>query len=417
MFKPVSIFIGLRYTRAKTRHHFISLISLVSTLGIALGVTVLITVLSVINGFDREIKKQIFDMVPPVTLNSMFGEINDWQSLQADIKSFSGIKGAAPFVNGQAMLTYENTSLPVMLVGILPDQENEVSALYQKMIQGKLANLIPNQFNMVMGEELAKKLNAKMGDNIIIATLQDSFSTSHITPHFTNIHIAGIFKAGGGALNFGSKIAFIHLNDAQKIFHLQNAVSGFHINIYDVYSAQAVSNMLQEQLSSNLRIWNWTDQLGDFFDNIRLTKTIMFFIFLLIITVAVFNLICTMVMVVKNKQADIAILRTLGATPKMILTIFVVQGSAIAFTGILLGTLGGLLLSYNISEFSTWIQTVSNTNLISSNIYFVNYLPAEIQWLDVWAIALAALLLSLMATLYPAWNASRLAPVEALNGG
>jgi len=266
----------------------------------------------------------------------------------------------------------------------------------------------------VLGEELANHLNVKIGDEIIAATPTTSLSITHMIPRFKKLIVVGIFQAGGGAFGFDAKLAYVHLQDAQELFTLNSAITGFHINIKNIYAAPQIAVDLQQQLSPMLRAGNWTEQLGDFFENIRVTKTIMFFIFILIIAVAVFNLISTMMMAVKNKTADIAILRTLGATPKIIMAIFMVQGIIIGMSGVLLGIIGGILLAHYISAFSIWIQKILHTQLISSSVYFVNYLPSELQWSDVWMISAAALILSLLATIYPAWNASRIEPVEAL---
>lgn len=415
MFRPVSIFIGLRYSRAKSRNQFISLISFISVFGIAIGITVLITVLSVVNGFDREIKKQIFDMISPITITSDDGQIENWRKLESIIKDSPNVKGVAPFISDQAMLTNSALTLPAMLIGILPEKEQGVSALSHKMIQGQLANLTAGKFGIVIGENLAKKLDVTLGDKITVATLQGSFSTTNMTPRFKKFTVAGIFHAGGGNMGFDSKMAFIHLQDAQQITSLHSGISGLHVNINNVYLAPAISQGLLNQLPPNLTAWNWTNQLGDFFENIRMTKTMMFFIFVLIIAVAAFNLICTMVMVVKNKQSDIAILRTLGATPQMILAIFIVQGLLIALCGTLLGILGGVALAWNVSALSTWIQDILHRELVSSSVYFVNYLPSELQWHDVWFISFVAIVLSLASSLYPAWKASRINLVEALN--
>lgn len=415
MFRPAIFFIGLRYTRAKSRHQFISLISFVSVAGIALGVTVLITVLSVINGFDREIKKQVFGMISPVTISSYTGRIDNWKSIENQVLENRLVSASAPFASGQAMLSFSNTTMPVMLVGILPGQEAGVSSLPEKMIQGQLSDLRAGKYGVVIGVDLAKKMGLKMGDEIIVATLKDSASATVITPKFRKFIVNGIFRAGGGALAFDSRMAFIHLNDAENFFSLGSAVSGLHVNIRDLYEAPRVASLLQSYLPADARAWDWTEQLGGFFENIRVTKTMMFFIFVLIIAVAAFNLICTMIMIVKNKQADIAILRTLGATPLMILMIFVIQGIGIALGGTLLGIGGGIILASNVSAISTWVQEALHMQLVSSQIYFVNYLPSELHWPDVWMISLVALVLSLIATIYPAWNAARVNPVEALN--
>lgn len=412
MFRPASVFIGLRYTRAKSRNQFISLISLISILGMALGITVLITVLSVVNGFDREIKKQIFDMVSPITVYSDVGKMQNWQEIESEIKKIPDVTASAPFVTGQAMLTNSATE-PAMLLGITPENENGISALSKKIIEGKLESLTPGRYGIVIGKDLAKKLDVTLGDDITVTTLKGSYSSS--TPRFKKFTVVGIFRAGGGALAFDSKMAFINLQDAQAFLSLGQAVSGLHLNIRDMYAAPVISENLRNTLAPNIGVWDWTNQLGDFFENIRTTKTMMFLIFVLILAVAAFNLICTMVMVVKNKQADIAILRTLGATPGMILNIFIIQGLLIAVGGTVLGIIGGVTLTYNVTALSVWVQNMLHMELVSSNVYFVNYLPTELQWNDVWFISLIALSLSLLATLYPAWNASRVEPVEVLN--
>jgi lipoprotein-releasing system permease protein len=304
--------------------------------------------------------------------------------------------------------------MPAMLIGILPEKENNVSALSQKIIQGNLANLTPGQFGIIIGKSLAQKLNVDVGDKIIIATLQGDLSTSNITPRFKKFTVAGIFRAGGGGLSFDSRMAFIHLQDAQELISLGSGISGLHINVDNVYSAPAIAETLLNQLPPTISAWDWTNQLGEFFENIRMTKTMMFFIFVLIIAVATFNLICTMVMVVKNKEADIAILRTLGATPAMVIVIFTVQGLLIALGGTLLGILGGVSLAWNVPALSVWIQDILHRELVSSNVYFVNYLPSDLQWHDVWFISLTALVLSLISSLYPAWKASKTILVDAL---
>jgi lipoprotein-releasing system permease protein len=414
MFRPAAIFIGLRYIRAQQRNQFVSLISLISMLGIALGVIVLITILSVLNGFDREIKKQIFSMVPPLTITSYTGQIMHWQEIEDSLKESPQLTGIAPLINGEALLSNSSQTQAAIITGIIPQQEKTVSALADKMIQGKLTDLIPGHFGIILGEDLATRLDIKVGDEITIATPKSNFSTNNMTPNFKKFTVTGFFRAGGGGFNFDAKFAFIHLADAQILFGIGSSITTFQLAINDIYNAPRIARVLQNQLPPILRVGNWTEQLGEFFENIRLTKTLMFFIFILIITVAVFNLISTMVMTVKNKENDIAILRTFGATPHTILTIFIVQGAAIGLGGTLLGIAGGILLAWNITAFSIWLQQVLHTQLISSSVYFVNYLPAELHWADVKIVSLTAMILSLLATIYPAWNASRIEPADAL---
>jgi lipoprotein-releasing system permease protein len=411
------IYIGLRYSFAKTRKHYVSLISLVSVLGIALGITVLITVLSVMNGFDREIKKQVFSMVSPITISGDPGPLYHWQKLYQTLHAYPDISAVAPFTSKQGMLTDLDMTQPVMLMGIIPSKERAVSGLAEKMLAGNLSSLKQGSDGIIVGKALADKLHVTLGDRITVAVLQISRSVNWdgpIVPRFQVFYVTGIFQAGGGSLDFDAKMAFIHLADSQKLFGLHSAISGFRLNIKDIYEAPHITHELQTQLSSDLQIWDWTAQLGAFFENIKTTKTILFFIFILFIAVALFNLICTMIMMVKDKQPDIAILRTLGATPMMVLAIFIIQGTTISAAGVAIGIMGGTLLASNISIISTWLQHCLHMQLLSSQVYFVNYLPSDLRWSDVAFICSVTLVLSLMATLYPAWNASRIEPAAAV---
>lgn len=413
MFRPVAIFIGLRYTRAKRRNHFISFISLMSMLGIALGVLVLITVLSVMNGFDTEIKKRVFSMVPAVTVSSVTNAITNWQDVENIIQKTPTVTAIAPYVSGEVMLTNEGLVSPVMLLGVDPKAEQRISQLANKMIAGNLSDLYAGGYNVILGEELAARLNAVVGDKITVITPQVSLSAAGVIPRFKRFRVSGIFYAGSG-FGFDNSFAFIHLTDAQKLFLMGTAISGIHVNIQNVYAASNISEQLAQRLGPSARVTNWTEQFGEYFRAVNMEKTMMFFILMLIIAVAVFNLVCTLVMVVNDKKADIAILRTLGATPKMIMSIFIVQGAIVGVIGTLLGVIGGMALAYNVTDVVNWIEHVFHVQFISSNIYFVNYLPSEIESKDIWKISAASLVLSLIATLYPAWQASRTEPVEAL---
>lgn len=413
MFRPAAIFIGLRYTRAKRRNHFISFISLMSMLGIAIGILVLITVLSVMNGFDREIKKRVFSMVPPVTVGSLMNALSNWEEIESIIQKMPNVTGTAPFINGQAMLTSGGLVSPAMITGIDPASEHKVSEVSDKMVSGKLSDLTPGSFNIILGEELANRLNAIPGDKITVMIPEASFTPAGAIPRFKRFNLVGVFRAGGG-FGFDMGYAFIHLNDAQRLFHLNSAVSGIYVNINDVYAAQSMSDKISSVLGPSARVLNWTQQFGEYFHAISLEKKMMFFILLLIIAVAIFNLVCTLVMVVNEKEPDIAILRTFGATPKMILMIFIVQGAIIGVIGTILGVIGGVLLASNVTAVVNFIEHVFHVQFLSSSVYFVNYLPSEIEWNDVWRISFAALSLSLVATLYPAFRAARTEPVEAL---
>lgn len=413
MFRPAAFFIGLRYTRAKRRNHFISFISLMSMFGIALGVIVLITVLSVMNGFDREIKKRVFSMWPPLTVSSVAGYVENWQDLEKILHDYPTILAMAPFVTGEILITNAGSVQPAMVNGIDPPAEKKISELHNKIVQGSLASLQPHSFGIVLGEELANRLDVTIGDKVTVISPQVSLSPAGVIPRFKRFTVTGIFRAGNG-FGFDMGLAYINLADAQKLFQMGSSVTGIHANIHNIYDAPALSLKLSRELTPTARIMNWTDQFGAFFSAVKLEKKMMFFILMLIIAVAVFNLVCTLVMVVNDKEADIAILRTFGATPKMIMTIFIVQGAIIGIIGTLLGLIGGIALAANVTPIVNWIEHVFHVQFIASSVYIVDYLPSEIQWLDVLKISLSALILSLLATLYPAWRASRTEPVEAL---
>lgn len=413
MFRPAAIFIGLRYTRAKRRNHFISFISFMSMAGIVLGVAVLITVLSVMNGFDREIKKRVFGMVPAITISSMTGYLANWEELQKIVQAVPGVTGSAPYVTAQVLLASSGNVQPAIVNGILPNEENSVSDLPEKIITGRLSALKPGQFGIILGENLASRLNASMGDKVTVVTPEVSLSPAGVLPRFKRFTVVGIFRAGNG-FGFDSGLGFIHLTDAQKLLGLRENVTGVQLSIRDIYAAPQISQTLMQQLTPTASISNWTDQFGAFFHAVSLEKTMMFFILLLIVAVAAFNLVSTLVMVVNDKEADIAILRTFGATPGTIMAIFIVQGGVVGLVGTLLGVFAGIELAWHVTEIVNWIEKVFHVQFLSSSVYFVDYLPSELLWGDVWRISVTALVLSLLATLYPAWRAARTEPVEAL---
>ncbi len=413
MFKPAALFIGLRYTRAKRRNHFISFISIISMVGIALGMTVLITVLSVMNGFDREIQKRVFTMVSPITISSMTGYVADWQSLQKLLSEYNVITGTAPFAQGEVLLNYSGSTQPVIINGVLPNEEKQVSALADKMVQGQLTDLQPGKFGIVLGENLAASLDAKLGDKITVVTPQVSLSPAGVIPRFKRFTVVGVFRVGNG-FGFDKSLSFVHLNDAQKLLGLGDNVTGLHVNIQQSAQAPAVAQMLASELTPSANISTWADQFGELFHAVQLEKTMMFLILLLILAVAAFNMVSTLVMVVSEKESDIAILRTIGATPAMVMSIFIVQGVIVGLCGTLLGLIGGVLLASNVTVIVNWIERVFHVQFLSSNVYFVNYLPSVIEWKDIAMISAASLFLSFIATIYPAWRASKLDPVESL---
>lgn len=382
-------------------------------LGIALGVTVLITVLSVMNGFDQEIRSRVLGMANQVTVTSLNAAIANWRPLQDKLDRSSGVVGVAPFVNGQGILINQGQTHPVMVIGVLPDQEQHVSTIAQKVTSGDFSHLVPGKFGVALGEKLAASLGASVGDKISLMIPAAAVTPMGIMPRFKVFTVVAVFKVGTG-FGFDTDLAFLNLKDAQTLFQLGDAVTGLRLKLQDFYAAPQISQELAKQLPPTYLITNWTDDYGSLFHAISLEKTMMFLILLLLIAVATFNLVSTLVMVVTDKRSDIAILRTLGATPRTILSIFMVQGTVIGLVGTALGLIGGVFLALHVTELVNTIENVFHIKLLASDIYYVNYLPSKLQGSDVFHISIAALLMSLFATLYPAWRAARTQPAEAL---
>jgi len=413
MFKPLSLFIGLRYTRAKRRNHFISFIALASILGIALGVAVLITVLSVMNGFDQQIRNRFFALAPQVTVLTSQDIADQFDSLRTQALGVEGVTGAAPYISGKGMLVKQDQVNGLEVVGIDPRQEPSVSELDRNIVQGKLSSLKPGAFNIIIGRSLADAMNLQLGDKVLIFTPQTIVTLVGVLPRTKRFTVSGIFHASDG-FGFDTSVAYINIKDAGKLFPEGVGTSGLHIRLHDIYSAASVSLALQRMLPDDYSVTNWMLQFGAFFQALAMEKTMLFIILVLIIAVAAFNLVSTLVMVVNDKRADIAILRTLGATPGMIMRTILVTGSLIGLFGTALGVVGGLLLAHNVTALAELIQNALGVRLITASIYFVDYLPSLIDPWDVIAISLIAFLLCLLATLYPAWMAFRTQPAEAL---
>lgn len=413
MFRPVSLFIGLRYTRAKRRNHFISFISLTSMIGIALGVMVLITVLSVMNGFDGAIRNHFFAMAQQVTVRSVSGGIPDWQRLQKELKAEKEVVAAVPYIEGQGLLSANGQTSPVMTYGVFPDDEKQISILNSKMVAGSLDALKANHFGIVLGAKLANNLGVGLGDKVTMVVPTATMTPVGIFPRFKAFTIVGIFKVGNG-FGYDNGFAYFNLHDAQKLFLLGHAISGIQLKLTNFYQAPAVSKYLADTLPPGYVVSNWTENYGAFFEAIKLEKTMMFLMLILIIAVAAFNLVSTLVMMVTDKKSDIAILRTLGATPQVILKIFMIQGIVIGVIGTALGIIAGVLLSNHVTELVNGLQALFHVQLLSSDVYYVNYLPSQLQWPDVWHVCLISLGLSLLATIYPAFKAAGTQPAEAL---
>jgi lipoprotein-releasing system permease protein len=411
MFKPLALYIGMRYTRAHKRNHFISFISLVSVLGIALGVAVLITVLSVMNGFDEQIKDRILSMVPQVTVTQWGGQLQDWQGLEKQLQTMPNIVGMAPEIQGQAMMSNSGMTAFGMLQGIDPNLEAQVSPIGTKITQGNLNTLAPGQYNIILGQDLASSLGVGIGDKVTVYVPKATLSVAGILPRLKQFTVTGIFVTG---YQYDSSYALINIQDAGTLLLMGNNVSGLQLKLSDLFLAPSVVQQLNNTLPSNYQTFSWIDENSNFFQALAMEKMMMFLILVLIIAVAAFNMLSSLVMMVTDKEADIAILRTIGASSKNIIAIFMVQGALTGLFGTLLGMVLGIILSLNVTALVNEIQNILHVQFLNASVYYINFLPSKLLASDVIHVSMVAFGLSLLATIYPAWRASKIKPAEAL---
>jgi lipoprotein-releasing system permease protein len=413
MFKPLAFYIGLRYTRAKRRNHFISFISSSSMLGIALGVTALITVLSVMNGFEKELRHRMLGMSSHVVVNTSSNSWSNWQDFAEELRNKPRVTGVAPFIQGQAMVTYNKNVKGSFLQGIDPELEPQVSQVKDKIVAGNFDKLESGKFNLVLGSELARSLGVWLGDRITLVVPHVSVTPVGVLPRMKRFTITGIFTVG--MHEFDSGLVLLHYHDVAKLLRMPvGSVNGLNIKLDDMFIARKFSRELKQTLPIGYSSYDWTYRHKNFFEAIKMEKTVMFVILTLIVAVAAFNIVSTLVMVVTDKQADIAILQTLGATPRTIMNIFIVQGVLIGIFGTLLGLAGGVSLALNIETIIPAIEQFFEVQFLSSDIYYISELPSDLRWLDVYKIGALSLLISLLATIYPALRASKTQPAEAL---
>lgn len=412
MFKPVPVAIGLRYLRAKRRNGFISFISLASILGIALGVTALITTLAVMSGFQREIRDRMLQMAAHATVSGYGEPLQDWQRAVEIALKDPRVAGAAPYIDKEALISGSNNQ-PAMLRGVVPAEESKVSVLGEKMVQGKLTDLAQGSFNIVLGRELAVWLGVGVGDDVIV-TLADFRSTPVGGGMGTmkRFKVSGVFEAGYNEFDKG--LAVVNLHDLQRLLRMGDGVTGVRLKLHDMDQAFEVGRDLAQKLKGPYRVSDWTQDNANLFRALKMEKTVMAILLSLIIAMGAFNLVSSQVMLVTDKQADIAILRTLGLTPRQVMQVFMVQGSLIGIIGTVSGVLGGILLTLNLDSILQGIERVFGVQLLPEDVYYITGLPTDLQASDVTAIACVALAMAFVATLYPAWRAARTAPAEAL---
>jgi len=406
------LLVGLRYTRAKRRNHFISFISLTSMAGIALGVAALIVVLSVMNGFQTELRARILGVASHVQISGVNNKLDDWQAVTKVATQHPRVRAAAPFINAQGMLSAGQAVRGAVVRGVLPAQEDSVAEIGRHMRAGRLDALKAGEFGMVLGTDLARTLGAMPGDRVTLIAPQGQVTPAGLIPRLRQFTVVGLFEIG--MFEYDSGLALIHLEDAQRLYQMDSAVSGVRLKLDDLFAARTVARELLAKLGNEFYASDWTRSHANFFRAVEIEKRVMFIILTLIVAVAAFNIVSTLVMLVTDKQADIAILRTLGASPGSILQIFVVQGALIGVIGTLIGVVGGVVLAFNVDVVVPAIEQVLGFKFLSKDVYYISDLPSEVQVMDVASIGMMSLVLSFLATIYPSWRAARVNPAEAL---
>jgi lipoprotein-releasing system permease protein len=411
---PFEWLVGIRYTRAgrrSGRNSFISFISLISMAGIALGVAALIVVLSIMNGFQKEVRDRMLSVLSHIEVFDASGTLPDWRETAQEAFRHRAVTGAAPYVAAQAMVTRNDTVRGVLIRGVLPEEEPKVSDVASQLKEGKFENLKAGEFGIVLGRELAHGLKVGVGDRITLITQQGEPTATSVLPQLRQFTVAGIFDAGH--YEYDSTLAFIHLDDALTTFKL-DAPSGLRFRIDDMQRAPQVAMELSRILSGNVLIRDWSRQNRTWFAAVQSQKSLMFLILTLIIAVAAFNLVSTLVMTVTDKQADIAILRTIGASPGSIMKIFMIQGALIGIMGTAIGIGLGVAVALNIDVIVPFIEKILGSEFLSNDVYLINVLPSDLRWADVATIGGVAFVLAFLATFYPSWWAARVKPAEAL---
>ena len=404
--------IGSRYVRSRSSNGFVSLISAISMLGITVAVAVLIVVLSVVNGFEKELQDRLLAMTAHASIEDANGRLQEWRSWVEQAEEYTDVAAAAPFVNGQGLLLLGDRLSGVQISGIEPQLESRVSSIGETVLSGDLSSLEPGSFNIVLGTELADELRASIGDKVTLTLAEGIVTPAGVVPRTKRFTVSGIYRVG--MFEFDRRVAFVNLEDSQRLFRLSGDVSGIRLAVTDIYQASQIVRKVALGAGGGVLVSDWTRRHVNFFRSIQITKSILFVILLMVVAVAAFNIVSTLVMVVKDKQSDIAILRTVGATPGQILRIFVTQGSVIGVLGTAGGVLLGTLLTLNLEGIVGFMEATFGIKFLAADVYFISDLPADLRLGDVLQIAAIALVLALLSTLYPAWRGARTSPAEAL---
>lgn len=417
-FSGFELFIGLRYTRAKRKNHFISFISLTSMIGIGLGVAALIVVLSVMNGFQKELRTRILGVASHLEITGSNNQLSDWQQVATYSAKQPHVLASAPYIMAQGMLSYDQGVQGAIIRGVLPVAEDNVADLGRNMKVGQLADLRAGEFGIILGADLAYNLGAQVGDKVVVMAPQGQFTPAGVVPRLKQFTVVGLFQVG--MYEYDAGLALIHMEDAAKLYRMGDSVSGVRLKLDDLFGAPDIAAIMAAQLNENASsqgqyyVSDWTRQHANFFKAVQMEKRVMFIILTLIVAVAAFNIVSTLVMAVTDKRADIAIMRTLGASPASIMSIFIIQGALIGVIGTALGAVFGIVVALNISTIIPFIEGLFHVQFLSKEVYAISDLPSDLIWSDVIVIVMMSFLLSLIATLYPSWRASKINPAEAL---
>src|SRR5271170_2023660 len=405
--------IGTRYLRSTHRRGFVSFVALMSVCGLMLGVATLVVVLSVMNGFERELRSRILAVTSHATIMGLDGSLTDWRSLQAKVRSQPGVQAAVPYIESQAMFAEGRRMVGAQVRGVLPEEERSATGLAQHLSAGSLSDLAPGSYTIILGSALAHELNARVGDSVVLIAPQGSATPTGVVPRMRRFKVVGLFHSG--MYEYDRGLALVHLSDAARLFRSDAGVTGLRLAFADPLHAPALVRRVALALGGNgFYVSDWTQDHANFFRSIEITKSMMFMILLMLVAVAAFNIVATLVMIVKEKQTDIAILRTLGAGPRNVLLTFAVQGTLIGLTGTLAGAALGTLLADNLESLVAGLERLLGTQFLDARVYYMSDLPAYVEWADVLRICGVAFVLCVLATIYPAWRASRTAPAEAL---
>lgn len=412
---PFELFVGLRYTKAKRKNHFISFISFTSMIGIALGVAALIIVLSVMNGFQAELRNRILGVASHLEITGANNQLSDWPKLANQVKSNPEVKSSAPYVMAQGMLSYGQGVQGAIVRGVLPKLEDKVADLGKHMKVGSLDDLKAGEFNIVLGGDLAQLLGISVGEKVVLLAPQGQFTPTGVVPRIKQFKVVGLFQIG--MYEYDAGLALIHIDDAAKLYRMGNNVSGLRLKLDDLFDAPVMSAKLTQSLSqtdTSYFVTDWTQQHANFFKAVQLEKRVMFIILTLIVAVAAFNIVSTLVMAVTDKRADIAIMRTFGASPGSIMRIFMIQGALIGVIGTLMGAVFGVLIALNVDNIVPLLERIFQVQFLAKDVYYISDLPSKVEWQDVITIVVMSFVLSLLATIYPSYKASKINPAEAL---